>query len=339
MQNVFVVSSDRKPLDPCHPARARQMLTAGRAAVLRRYPFTILLKDRTAAESVTHAHTVKIDPVSKVTGVAIVNESNKVVFAAEIEHRGRAIKKSLDARRAIRRSRRNRQTRYRAPRFDNRRKPDGWLAPSLMSRVYNIETWVKRLLKFAPVKSLSLELVNLDTQKMVNAEVGGVEYQQGELQGYEVRKYLLEKWGRKCAYCDAKDVPLEVEHITPKSKGGNDRVSNLTLACHKCNQAKGNKTAAEFGHPDLQAKTLQPLKDAAALKLARRVFGFRTGDVVKAVVPGGNKRGTHIGRVAARSSGSFRVDRTDGISHRHCQKLFGADGYKYRKGVGVCSTC
>ncbi|MEK7277879.1 MAG: RRXRR domain-containing protein, partial [Chloroflexota bacterium] len=62
MQNVFVLSSDRQPLDPCHPARARKLLRAGRAAVYRRYPFTLLLKDRTAAESVTHAHTVKIDP-------------------------------------------------------------------------------------------------------------------------------------------------------------------------------------------------------------------------------------------------------------------------------------
>ncbi|MEB3828486.1 HNH endonuclease, partial [Phormidium sp. CCY1219] len=69
-------------------------------------------------------------------------------------------------------------------------------------------------------------------------EVSGVEYQQGELFGYEVREYLLEKWGRKCAYC-AENTPLEVEHIHPQSKGGSDRVSNLTLACHPCNQSKG----------------------------------------------------------------------------------------------------
>ena len=130
-----------------------------RAAVFRRYPFAIILKNRTAAESVTHAHTVKIDPGAKTTGVAVVNESKRVVFAAEIEHRGQIIKKRLDARRAIRRSRRNRKTRYRAPRFNNRRKPEGWIAPSLQHRVQTIETWVMRLQKFAPVKSLALELV------------------------------------------------------------------------------------------------------------------------------------------------------------------------------------
>jgi hypothetical protein len=67
-----------------------------------------------------------------------------------------------------------------------------------------------------------------------------VEYQQGELQGYEVREYLLAKWNRTCAYCDAQDVPLEIEHIQSKSKGGSNRVTNLTLACRPCNQRKGN---------------------------------------------------------------------------------------------------
>ena len=266
---VFVLSSDRQPLDPCHPARARELLRSKRAAIFRRYPFVIILKDRTAAESVTHAHTVKIDPGAKTTGMAIVNESKHVVFAAEIEHRGYAIKKSLDTRRAVRRSRRNRHTRYRAPRFDNRRRPEGWIAPSLMSRVQNIGTWVKRLQKFVPVKSLSLELAKFDTQKMANAEVSGVDYQHGELQGYETRQYLLEKWERKCAYCGVKDVPLEVEHITPRSRDGSDRVSNLTIACHECNQKKGNQTAAEFGYLDIQAKALQPLKDAAAVNTTR----------------------------------------------------------------------
>jgi len=421
MQNVFVLSSDRQPLDPCHPARARKLLRASRAAVYRRYPFTLHLKDRTVADSVTHAHTVKIDPGTKTTGVAVVNESHKVVFAAEIEHRGHGIKKSLDTRRAIRRSRRNRQTRYRAPRFDNRRKPDGWLAPSLQHRVETTETWVKRLQKFAPVKSLALELVKFDTQKMVNAEVSGVEYQQGELQGYEVREYLLEKWGRKCAYCGAENVPLDVEHITPKSKGGSDRAGNLTLACHRCNQAKGNQTAAEFGHPGLQAKAAKPLRDAAAvnatrwalyrrlqatglplqvgaggrtkfnrvtlglpkahwidaacvgesgvsarvdLKLAplairatghgtrqmcrmdkygfprtspkgaRRVQGFQTGDVVKAIVTSGKHAGTHAGRVAIRATGSFNITTTSGtvqgISWKHCRLVHRADGYAYQ---------
>jgi len=96
-----------------------------------------------------------------------------------------------------------------------------------------------------------------------------VEYQQGELQGYKVREYLLEKFGHKCAYCGKKDVPLEVEHIVPKSRSGSDRVSNLTISCHECNQEKGNQTAEEFGHPRIQKQAKQPLKATAFMNVIR----------------------------------------------------------------------
>jgi hypothetical protein len=124
-----------------------------------------------------------------------------------------------------------------------------------------------------------MELVRFDTQKLQNPEISGVEYQQGELFGYEVREYLLEKWGRQCAYCGARNVPLEVEHIVPKSKGGTDRISNLTLACRDCNQAKGDLDVREFLAHDpkrleqilKQCKT--PLKDAASVNSTRwRLF-------------------------------------------------------------------
>ena len=270
MPRVFVLSSEKQPLDPCHPARARKLLQAGRAALFRRYPFTIILKDRTAAPSVTHPHRLKLDPGSKTTGVAITQEATgRVVWAGEIQHRGQPIRDALLSRRQLRRSRRNRKCRYRAPRFNNRRRREGWLPPSLESRIANVETWVNRLQRLAPVRALSLELVKFDTQQMVNPEISGVEYQQGELFGYEVREYLLEKWGRRCAYCGAENVPLEVEHIVPKSRGGSDRVSNLALACETCNRSKGNQTAAEFGHPEVQAKAPQPLKDAAAVNATR----------------------------------------------------------------------
>ena len=270
MQHVFVLSSDKQPLDPCHPAHARRLLRAHRAAIFRRYPFTIILKDRTATQSVIHPHRIKLDPGSKTTGVAITQEeTGQVVWAGEIQHRGQQIRDALLSRRQLRRSRRNRKCRYRAPRFDNRRRRDGWLPPSLESRIANVATWVKRLRKFVPVSALALELVKFDTQKLANPEISGVEYQHGELFGYEVREYLLEKFGRKCAYCGAENLPLEVEHIVPKSRGGSDRVSNLALACQTCNQAKGNQTAAEFGHPEVQAKAQQPFKDAAAVNATR----------------------------------------------------------------------
>jgi 5-methylcytosine-specific restriction endonuclease McrA len=205
---------------------------------------------------------LKIDPGSKTTGLAIVSqESGEVVFAAELNHRGAAIKSSLDSRRSLRRGRRNRKTRYRKPRFNNRARPKGWIAPSLKSRVDNVATWTHRLTLFYPISGIAIELVRFDTQLMENAEIKGVEYQQGELAGYELKEYLLLKWGNECAYkskgpCDRY---LEIEHIVQKSRGGTDRVSNLANACRKHNQEKGTLTAEEFGFPDIQSQTKKPL--------------------------------------------------------------------------------
>ena len=272
---VAVLDTNKRVLAPCSPRRARHLLSTGKAAVLKRYPFTIILK-REVTDVVTPELRVKVDPGSKVTGLAIVNQATgEVIFGAELHHRGQAIKASLDSRRSLRRSRRNRKTRYRKPRFLNRVRSQakGWLAPSLTHRVDTTLTWVNRLRNAYPISAISMELVRFDTQLMENAEISGAEYQQGELAGYEVREYLLEKFGRKCCYCDCKDVPLQVEHINPKARGGTNRVTNLCLACQKCNQRKGALTAAEFGYPEIQAQARKPLKDATAVNATRwRLF-------------------------------------------------------------------
>jgi 5-methylcytosine-specific restriction endonuclease McrA len=270
MQHVLVLDRQRQPLMPCHPARARKLLRQGKAAVFRRYPFTIILKERVGGEVQTTQ--LKVDPGSRQTGVALVMEDKRgkrVVWAGVIEHRGQAIRLALQSRAALRRNRRQRKTRYRPARFDNRRRKEGWLPPSLQSKIENILTWAGRLSRLSPISSLSMELVKFDTQMMQNPEVSGVEYQQGELAGYEVREYLLEKWGHQCVYCGAKEVPLEVEHLLPRARGGSNRVSNLTLACHACNHAKGTQTAAEFGHPEIEKQIKPPLKDAAAANTTR----------------------------------------------------------------------
>jgi 5-methylcytosine-specific restriction endonuclease McrA len=270
MQRVLVLDKQKHPLMPCHPARARQLLREGKAAVFHRAPFTIMLKERKGGE--TQPVEIKLDPGSKTTGIALVvtgQRGRRVVWAAELRHRGQRVKKLLDKRRATRRSRRNRKTRYRKARFLNRTRKAGWLPPSLESQVANVETWVGRLRRWCPVTGLGLELVKFDTQQLDQPEIAGVEYQQGTLHGYEVREYLLEKWQRRCAYCGAKDVPLQVEHIVPRARGGSNRVSNLTLACESCNQKKGSQTASEFGYPHIQAQAKQPLKDAAAVNATR----------------------------------------------------------------------
>lgn len=268
---VFVLDTNRQPLLPCQPTIARKLLESGKAAVFRKYPFTIILKK--SVESVEKQLTLKIDPGSKHTGIALL-DNNDVIWMLEIEHRGNLISSKLQKRSASRRLRRSKK-RYRKPGFPNKKKKEGWLAPSLMHRVATTMTWVNRLLKFTPVKEIQTELVRFDPQKLQNPEIDGVEYQQGELLGYEVREYLLEKWKRKCTYCGKKDIPLQVEHIKPKSIGGSDRLSNLCLACEKCNQKKGNKPVEEFlkKKPQLlesirkQAKT--PLKDAATVNATR----------------------------------------------------------------------
>jgi 5-methylcytosine-specific restriction endonuclease McrA len=270
---VFVLDASKKPLMPCKPGMARSLLKAGKAKVFRRYPFTIILKKLVAEEP--GSLQLKIDPGSKQTGFALVTGATEVVFAMVLIHRGQQIKNALERRRTLRRGRRNRKTRYRKPRFLNRKRKKGWLPPSLMHRVLTVETWVNKLCFLAPISSLAMELVKFDTQKIENPEISGIEYQQGTLSGYDIREYLLEKFNRKCVYCDAKDTRLEIEHTTPRSKGGSNRVSNLVIACHQCNEDKGIMELRDFlkDKPSIlervlrQAKT--PLKDAAAVNTTR----------------------------------------------------------------------
>ena len=187
----------------------------------------------------------------------------------DLKHRGAQIHKKMQQRANYRRRRRSQNLRYRKPRFNNRKRAKGWLPPSLQHRVDTTCSCVNKLTKIAPVTQISMELVKFDTQKLQTPEISGVEYQQGELFGYEVREYLLEKWGRKCVYCGQQNVPLEIEHIVPKASGGSNRVSNLTLACHECNQKKSDKPIEEFlsDKQELLKKILRqskaPLKDAA----------------------------------------------------------------------------
>lgn len=285
---VFVLDRKQAPLMPCSEKRARKLLAAGRARVHRLLPFAIRLVDRTATDCAFQPITIKLDPGSKTTGIALVRESatlhattGEVTTAAnvlnlfELAHRGRQISEALAARRQRRRRRRG-NLRYREPRFLNRgNKGRGWLAPSLQHRIDTTLAWVGRLQRLTPVTAIAQELVRFDMQQMDNPEIAGVEYQQGTLAGYEVREYLLEKWGRKCAYCDAKDVPLNIDHAHARARGGSNRVSNLVLACVPCNSKKGARDVRAFLSREparlarIETQMLRPLKDAAAVNATR----------------------------------------------------------------------
>ncbi|GAA6616146.1 RNA-guided endonuclease IscB [Scytonema sp. NUACC26] len=286
MSKVFVIDTNKRPLDPIHSATARQLLRNKKAAVYRRFPFTLILKEAKTDVEVQPLR-LKVDPGSQTTGIALVNDvTGEVVFAAEIKHRGFAIRESLTSRKRLRRSRRNRKTRYRQPpkhewfRKGNKQpcpkqRRAMWLAPSLRSRVDNIKTWVERLHKVAPIEAISQELVRFDMQLIRHPEISGKEYQQGTLYGYETREYLLEKWNRQCVYCGIKDVPLQIEHIHASCKGGSNSITNLTLSCKKCNLKKGTKDIKNFLKKDparlekILQQLIQPLADAAAVNTTR----------------------------------------------------------------------
>lgn len=274
---VFVIDANKKPLDMCHPAKARKLLRDGKAAIYRKEPFTIILKKEVDSD-VKADYRLKIDYGSRHTGLAIL-KGPKVCWLGQIDHRTN-IQELLKKRKNYRRRRRNANLRYRKPRFMFRTKSKGWLPPSLMSRVDNIKTFVKRLMTYLPLGAISYENVKFDTQKLMNPDISGIEYQQGELAGYEIREYLAEKFKHKCCYCgieQGQGRSFEVEHIIPKSRGGSNRISNLAWSCHECNQEKGNLTAAEFGHPEVHEQAKQPLKDAAMVNATR----WKVLDVLK----------------------------------------------------------
>src|SRR5260370_4878649 len=163
MGGIRVVDAERRPIMPCTPARARLLLKSRRAAVLRRFPMVLILREA-RPEARVESLRVKLDPGSKTSGIAVVNDrSGEVVWAAELTHRSQEIHQALTTRRAARHARRQRKTRYRAARWQNRRRPAGWLAPSLLSLVLHLLTWVKRLSRWCPVGAISQELVRFDT--------------------------------------------------------------------------------------------------------------------------------------------------------------------------------
>jgi 5-methylcytosine-specific restriction endonuclease McrA len=275
MSRILLVDQARRPLMPTTPARARILLKSRKAAILRRFPLVLILKD-TLPKAAVEPLRVKLDPGSKTSGIAVVNErTSEVYWAAELIHRSKEIHNALLKRAAARKGRRARKTRYRRARFQNRRRPAGWLAPSLLSRVRHLLTWVKRLQRWCPVGAISQELVRFDLALLQSPEIQGQEYQHGTLFEAEVKNYLLTKWQHQCAYCQASAIRLEIDHVHPRSRGGSNRVANLVISCRACNEAKADQPIEAFlaDRPDLlgriQAQLKTPLADAAAVNSTR----------------------------------------------------------------------
>lgn len=262
---VPVLNIRGKPLMPTTPRKARKLVEQGKAKVVKRTPFVIQLKYPTGETK--QDITLGIDSGYSKVGFSATTKKEELI-SGELKLR-KDVSKKLEERRMYRRQKRNKLW-HREARFNNRAIPKGWLAPSMQHKLDTHIRLIEKIRKMLPITKTIIEIANFDTQKMQNPEISGIEYQQGELQGYEIKEYLLEKFGRKCVYCNKRDIPLEVEHIIPKSIGGTNRVSNLTISCRDCNLEKDNRTAEEYGFPEIQKIAKESLKATAFMNVVRK---------------------------------------------------------------------
>ena len=273
-QPVPVYSSDEQPIMPCHPAQARKLLIKGRAVPHHtKGLFGIRLLDRTRNQSSVQDVAINIDPGSQTTGIAVVtddeNDQRTVLAALEIKHHAFTIKATLTKRRSFRRNRRGR-LRFRKPRFDNRRRKQGTLPPSVDSLRADTMRLVNILRRMYPISSIRLERNKFDPQMMMNPDVKGVEYQRGTLFGWQVRAYILERDQGRCTYCRRRDVQLELDHVRPRATGS-DRVDNLVACCRDCNIKKANQPIEQFlaDQPELLQRILTRLNNSALASAAQ----------------------------------------------------------------------
>lgn len=259
---VYVLDMEGKPLMPTERhGKVRRLLRDGLAHVVRLQPFTIQLD----YESTTYKQEVSlgIDAGSVHIGVSATTEK-KELFAAEVVLRTDIVKK-LASRLELRRSRRFRKTRYRKQRFGNRRKKDGWLAPSIRYKVESHLKVIRFVHSLLPVTKTTIEVAQFDAQKIKNDAIQGVEYQQGEQMGFwNVREYVLARDGHKCQHCKgkSKDSILNVHHLESRKTGGN-APNNLITLCETCHKAYHR------GEFELKVKRGISLRDAAVMNIMR----------------------------------------------------------------------
>lgn len=260
---IYVLDKDGKPLMPTQRAgKVRRMLDGGLATVVRRTPFTVRLTYD--ASRYVQPLTAGLDAGAQHVGISVSSEKREY-YAAQADLR-MDIQEKLATRREARRGRRSRKTRYRAPRFDNRRKSEGWLAPSVRQKAESHVKLLEDVTKILPVARVVIETTQFDIQKIKNPDITGTEYQEGEQMGFwNVREYVLWRDGYECRCCHgrSKDPVLNVHHIQSRKTGG-DAPNNLVTLCETCH------TAYHKGKVELDLKRgFQSLRDAAAMNTIR----------------------------------------------------------------------
>jgi hypothetical protein len=269
--SVFVKNIRGESLMPCSPRKARLLLREGKAKVINYTPFTIQLTYATG-ETVQEV-SIGIDLGTKHTGIAVTSE-NKVLAKGEIEVR-QDVKNLLDTRRTYRRGRRTRKIRYRKPRFNNRKRAEGWLPPSIQSRLDNTFRWIDRFVSLVPHPTLTIEVGKFDAQKMMNPDIKGEEYQQGQTLGYhDVRYFVFARDKYTCQVCKkSKDKIFNTHHIIYRSHGGSDRADNLITVCTDCHTHENHQKGKVFWRWMVEGKKLPSYKEGAFMNIFRqRVF-------------------------------------------------------------------
>lgn len=240
---VYVLNAQGKPLMPTkRHGKVRRMLNNGEAVIVKRCPFTIKLLYETG--NILQDVILGVDAGFKHIGLSACTEE-KELYAADVELRNDIVD-LLSTRRECRRNRRNRKTRYRKPRFDNRvkSKNKGWLAPSVEEKISTHITAIRKVCEILPVARIVIEVAQFDVQKIKNPDISGKEYQEGEKLGFwNAREYVLWRDGHKCQCCKgkSKDKVLNVHHIESRKTGGN-APSNLITLCETCHNGYHNGT-------------------------------------------------------------------------------------------------
>ncbi|WP_244603347.1 RNA-guided endonuclease IscB [Methanococcoides sp. NM1] len=232
--NVYVLNKDKKPLMPTSPVIARLLLKNKKAKVVRKTPFTIKL----LYETTEHKQPViaGMDTGSRTIGCAAI-ANDEVIYQSEVQLRT-DISKKMTQRASYRRTRRNRITRYRPARFDNRGKK-GKIAPSIKSKVDSHLREKRFVEAIVPVTKWKVELASFDIHKIVNPEIKGKQYQEGNQKGfYNVKAYVLDRDNYTCQHCKgkSKDKHLECHHIIFQSNGGSDALENMIVLCNTCHK-------------------------------------------------------------------------------------------------------
>ena len=223
---------------PCSQRKARLLLKQKKAKIVGYKPFTIQLCYATgeAKQEVT----IGIDEGARHVGIAIVSQ-NKVLAKGEIELR-QDVHSLLLTRAQYRRSRRCRKTRYRKARFLNRKKPEGWLPPSIRAKMNANFAWIDKFYGLVPSPKLRIEVGKFDVAKMINPDIQGVDYQHGQTYGYyDVRYFVFARDEYTCQVCKRKNKILHTHHIVYRSEGGTDRADNLITVCTDCHTSENHK--------------------------------------------------------------------------------------------------